>query len=111
MTLTAHQKRLSRARRTHAKAKVGQKPRLIIYRSNKAIYAQIFDDQSGKVLASASSLKGKPGIEGAKAVGVAIAQAAKKAKVTEIAFDRNGYKYHGQVKALAEGAREGGLKF
>ncbi len=111
MAQTKNELRTARARKHHAKAKVGGKTRLIIYRSNKAIYAQIFDDASGKVLASASNLKGKSGIEGAKEVGTAIAAAAKKAKVTEVAFDRNGFKYQGQVQVLADSAREAGLKF
>ena len=111
MTQVKQQKRLSRARRTHAKARAGSRPRLIVYRSLKAIYAQIMDDTTGKVICGASSLKGKSGIAGAKEVGKAIAELAKKNKITQITFDRNGYLYHGRVKALAEGAREGGLKF
>ncbi len=105
------QRRLNRARRTHAKARLSEKPRLVVYRSLKAIYAQVMDDATGKVICGASSLKGKSGIEGAKEVGVKIAELAKKNKITEITFDRNGYLYHGRIKALADAAREAGLKF
>lgn len=106
-----NQRRLSRARKTHAKARVSQKPRLIVFRSLKAVYAQIMDDKAGKVLCGASNLKGKSGMVGAKNVGTEIAKLAKANKVSEVAFDRNGYQYLGQIKALAEAAREGGLKF
>ena len=87
------------------------KPRLVVYRSSKAIYAQIVDDKAHKVVCGASSLKGKSGVVGAQEVGKAIGEMAKKNKVTTVSFDRNGYQYHGQVKALAEAARESGLKF
>ncbi len=92
-------------------------PRLSVFRSNKQIYAQLIDDQSGKTLLAASS-KVKSifeadvnKIEKSKKVGQLIAERAKEAGITTIVFDRNGYKYHGRVKSLAEGAREGGLKF
>jgi large subunit ribosomal protein L18 len=77
------------------------------------IYAQLIDDAAGKTLASANDLKIKKGTktERAAEVGKLVAEAAKKAKVETCVFDRNGYKYHGRVKALAEAAREGGLKF
>lgn len=90
-----------------------KKPRLSVYRSNSAIYAQLIDDLSGKVLAASSSLKMKKGkgAENAKQVGIEIAKLATGKKISECVFDRGGYLYHGQVKALAEGAREGGLKF
>ena len=105
-----HQK--DRAHRSHVKARVSGKPRLIVYRSNKAIYAQIFDDASGKALAGTSSLKSKKsGMEAASEVGKTIAELGGKKKVTEVVFDRNGYRYHGRVKALADAAREAGLKF
>ncbi|MCK5460901.1 50S ribosomal protein L18 [Candidatus Gracilibacteria bacterium] len=106
-----NQRRLSRARKTHAKARISQKPRLIVFRSLKAVYAQIMDDQVGKVLCGTSSLKVKSGLEGAKMVGSEIAKLAKSKKVSEVAFDRNGYQYLGQIKALADAARKGGLKF
>lgn len=108
---TKRQQRLARSRRTHAKAKSSGRPRLVVYRSLKAIYAQIVDDVAGKVLCGTSNLNGKSGMAGATEVGKAIAALAKKLKVEEVTFDRNGYLYHGQIKALADGAREGGLKF
>lgn len=91
-------------------------PRLSVYRSNKQIYAQIIDDQSGRTLAAASSLKvdeaqSVPKIEQAGIVGKSIAEQAKSAGIEHVVFDRNGYYYHGRVKQLAEAAREGGLKF
>jgi large subunit ribosomal protein L18 len=93
-----------------------ERPRLSVFRSGKNIYAQIIDDTTGKTLAAASSLKSaglKHGgnIAAAKAIGLAIADKAKAAGITLVAFDRNGYRYHGRVKALADAAREGGLKF
>lgn len=89
------------------------RPRLNVFRSNKNIFAQVIDDTKGVTLASASSLKLENGgnIEGAKAVGKMIAEAALKAGINEVVFDRGGYIYHGRVKALAEAAREAGLKF
>ena len=89
-------------------------PRLTVYRSNKQIYAQIVDDISGKTLASASSLKIEeklPKKEIATKVGELIAQNAIEACIETIAFDRNGYLYHGRVRELANGARKAGLKF
>lgn len=92
-------------------------PRLSVYRSNKAIYAQLIDDTKGVTLASASSseegLKDQKGtkVELAALVGKAIAAKAQAAGITTVAFDRGGYLYHGRVKSLADGAREGGLKF
>lgn len=93
------------------------RPRLSVYRSNKEIYAQIIDDVSGTTLAAASSkdkeidTSNKNKIEVANLVGKSLAEKAKKAGVETISFDRGGYLYHGRVKSLAEGAREGGLKF
>lgn len=92
------------------------RPRLAVYRSNKEIYAQIIDDQTGKTLVSASSLKVKDAHKGSKVeqaafVGKAIAEKAKSAGVETVVFDRGGYLYHGRIKQLAEAAREGGLKF
>lgn len=96
-----------------------ERPRLAIYRSNKYIYAQVIDDAVGRTLAAASSREkdlaapeeggGKTGI--AHSVGLALADRAKAAGVEAVVFDRRFYKYHGRVKALAEGARKGGLKF
>lgn len=95
----------------------GEKPRLSVFRSNKEIYAQIINDDEGKTLVSCSSrikdlnLQPLSKTEQSKAVGAKLAELAKAAGVETVIFDRNGYKYHGRVKALAEGAREGGLKF
>lgn len=111
MKVTKQQKRIARARKTHAKALASGKTRLVVYRSTKATYAQIVDDASGKILCGTSSLKGKTGINGAVEAGKEIAKQAKGKKVTEVTFDRNGYRYHGRIKALADAAREGGLKF
>jgi len=91
-----------------------QKPRLCVFRSNRHIYAQIIDDETGKTIASASSLQlgldGK-GAEVASKVGEALAKKAIEDSVREVVFDRSGYRYHGRVKALAESARSAGLKF
>tara|TARA_B100000929_G_scaffold107809_1_gene85302 strand:+ start:238 stop:594 length:357 start_codon:yes stop_codon:yes gene_type:complete len=93
------------------------RPRLSVFRSNKEIYAQIIDDVEGKTLASASSRDKEIASasadrkEQAGMVGKSIAEKAKKAGIDTISFDRGGYLYHGRVKSLAEGAREGGLKF
>lgn len=91
------------------------RPRLSVFRSNKYIYAQIIDDQKGQTLVSASK-KDVEKLEGtktqkARAIGMALADKAKKKKIKEVAFDRGSFAYKGRVKALAEGAREGGLKF
>jgi large subunit ribosomal protein L18 len=90
------------------------RPRLAVYRSNRQIYAQIIDDSAGVTLVSASSLKvhgGNDPISKAKAVGLALAHRAVDEGIGKVTFDRGGFKYHGRVKALAEGAREGGLEF
>ncbi len=89
-------------------------PRLTVFRSNKEIYCQIIDDTTGQTIVSASSRgheKGQAKVEVAKKVGVDLAEKAKAANVSSVIFDRSGYLYHGRVKALAEGAREGGLQF
>ena len=110
--------RKTRIRRRIRKVSFGteSRPRLSVFRSNKEIYAQLIDDISGKTLAAASSRDKDIAVQGTKteiagAVGKAIAEKAKKAGIETIAFDRGGNLYHGRVKALAEGAREGGLKF
>jgi large subunit ribosomal protein L18 len=91
-----------------------ERPRLTIYRSNTGIYAQLIDDSKGITLASTSSkvqgLKGS-NVAVATEVGKKLAENAKNAGITQVVFDRNGYLYHGKVKALADGAREGGLNF
>ena len=92
-----------------------EKPRLSVFRSNKAISVQIIDDISGQTLVAASSAqivkKGNAKIDDAKEVGKKVAELAKGKGIEKVVFDRGGYLYHGQVKALAEGARESGLKF
>lgn len=89
------------------------KPRLSVFRSNKEIYAQLVDDVNGVTIASVSSrdIKASTKQEAAAAVGKAIAERATKAGVETVAFDRNGYLYHGRIKTLADAAREAGLKF
>jgi large subunit ribosomal protein L18 len=113
--------RLDRARKTRAKISELKVRRLAVYRSSRHIYAQVIDQDGGKVLASASTLEsgvrgGLPkskgaNIQAAAIVGKRIAEKAKQAGIDTVAFDRSGYKYHGRVKALAEAARENGLKF
>jgi large subunit ribosomal protein L18 len=94
-----------------------EKPRLNVFRSNKQIYAQIIDDQTGKTLCSASSLdkeinvKNGSNVEAATAVGTLVAKRALELKIEAVVFDRGGYLYHGRVKALADAARAAGLKF
>jgi large subunit ribosomal protein L18 len=92
-----------------------EQPRLSIFRSEKHVYAQLIDDFAGKTLAEASSVSAKlekgSNTEAAAQVGKAIAEKAKSAGIGKVAFDRNGFRYHGRVKALADAAREGGLKF
>lgn len=92
-----------------------RRPRLSVFRSNTAMYVQIIDDAQGKTLASASfkelAAKGKKPVEKAMLLGKTIAEKAKKAGITEVVFDRGMYAYHGRVKAIADGAREGGLSF
>ena len=116
-TATTRQLRERRRRRIRGKvAGTAERPRLAVFRSNKGIFAQLIDDENGRTVAGASwlglakSFKGNR-IEQAAEVGKAVAAAAKKAGIETVVFDRGGYLYHGRVKALAEGAREGGLKF
>lgn len=92
---------------------VSDRPRLTVYRSNVNIYAQIIDDQKARTLVSASSkeIKGATKTDQASEVGKILAQKAKEAKITKVVFDKGAYKFHGRVKALATGAREGGLQF
>lgn len=114
---TARKRRHARLRKKVAGSY--EKPRLCVYKSLNHIYAQIVDDSKGRTLASASTLdrefKDKSGHKGnvamAKSIGQMIASRAVSAGVKRVVFDRGGYKYHGRVKALAEGAREGGLEF
>ena len=105
-------------RKTKVRAKIkgtAKRPRLSVFRSNKAIYAQLIDDEQGKTLVAASEKeikeKDKAKAEKARLVGEILAKKAIKKKIKEAVFDKGPYHYHGRVKALAEGAREGGLKF
>ncbi|HEU0248218.1 MAG TPA: 50S ribosomal protein L18 [Gaiellaceae bacterium] len=114
--LTKREARIRRHRRVRAKvAGTAERPRLVVFRSNRGIFAQLVDDESARTLASAgwTSLGKMSGskTEQAAAVGKALADAALKAGIERCVFDRGGYLYHGRVKALAEGAREGGLQF
>ena len=101
--------------RTALKARAGGRPRLSVHRTGRHIYAQIIDDAEGRTVAAASTLAGQQGpganVDAAVKVGKEIAEAAKKAGVTTVVFDRGGYLFHGRVKALADAAREGGLEF
>jgi large subunit ribosomal protein L6 len=116
-SLTVRDARLRRHRRVRAKVRgTAERPRLVVFRSNRGIEAQLVDDDAGRTLASASHLALAKSFKGdktaqAEAVGKALAAAAKKAGVDTCVFDRGGYLYHGRVKALADGAREGGLEF
>ena len=107
--LKKQEKRLTRHRRVRAKISGTSKvPRLCVFRSHQYIYAQLIDDEKGKTIAVAT---GKANIAQAKKVGKLIAKKALEKKIEKVIFDRGGYQYHGRVKAVAEGAREGGLKF
>jgi large subunit ribosomal protein L18 len=115
--VTTRQLRERRHRRVRGKVRgTAERPRLAVFRSNKGIFAQLINDDAGKTLAAMSwvnlpkSFKGDK-TEQASEVGKRLADAAKKAGVDGVVFDRGGYLYHGRVKALAEGAREGGLRF
>ena len=116
--------RIERRRRIHYRIRkhvsgTAEKPRLAVFRSNKAIYAQVIDDEQGKTLCAAASndkdlaaqCKGKNGIDAAAVVGKAIAERALQKGITTICFDRGGYLFHGRAKSLADAAREGGLVF
>jgi large subunit ribosomal protein L18 len=115
---TTTERRRARVRRAIA-TKSGDRPRLSVFRSSKQIYAQVIDDREGRTIAAASSiekamresLKTGANVEAARRVGKELAERAKSAGVNKVVFDRGAYMYHGRVKALAEGAREGGLEF
>jgi len=109
-------RRLRRRRRVRAKVRgTAQRPRISIFRSNRGISAQLVDDDAGRTVAAViwteADLKGLPRLEQAAKAGQVLAQRAKEAGIERAVFDRGGYRYHGRVKALAEGAREGGLAF
>ncbi len=113
---TAPARRLKRRRRVRAKIRgSAERPRISVFRSNRGIFAQLIDDDSGRTLASAgwteADLSSLKPMEQAQRVGTVLADRAKAAGIENAVFDRGGYQYHGRVKALAEGAREGGLNF
>jgi len=114
---TTREARLRRHRRVRGKIRgTAERPRLLVFRSNRGIFAQLVDDDAGRTLAAASWLdlgKTFSGDKSAQAaeVGKLLARNAKKAGIETVVFDRGGYLYHGRVKALADGAREGGLSF
>ena len=113
---TKPQQRLRRRRRVRAKvAGSGERPRLAVFRSNRGVGAQVIDDVRGHTLAAVNwtepELKDLPRMEQAKRAGELIASRAKDAGAETVIFDRGGYRYHGRIKALADGAREAGLKF
>jgi large subunit ribosomal protein L18 len=115
--LSTRQARARRHRRVRGKV-VGtaERPRLVVFRSNRGIDAQLIDDSAGRTVAAAGWLQAKKSFKGSKTeqaaeVGKLLAENAKNAGIEEVVFDRAGYLYHGRVKALAEGAREGGLRF
>ena len=108
--------RLRRRRRVRAKITgTAERPRISVFRSNRGVFAQLIDDSAGKTLAAVNwtedELKSLPRMDQAKRAGELLAERAKAAGVESAVFDRGGYQYHGRVKALAEGAREGGLIF
>jgi large subunit ribosomal protein L18 len=120
MAVKSHFSRKRRHRRMRAKLSgTAVRPRLNVFRSLDNIFAQVIDDESGHTVASASTIDkqlrdqmaGKSKKEQAELVGKSVAERAQAANVTEVVFDRGGYLYHGRIKALADGAREGGLKF
>lgn len=114
MKLSKNQIRLHRNRRVRAKVSgTSEKPRLSVFKSLKSMYLQVIDDAAGKTLVSAklSEIKGKNDVTGAEKLGELIAKKCKANKIEEIVFDRSGFRYHGKIKAIAEGARKGGLQF
>lgn len=119
MATSKNEARLSRKIRIRRKVNgTAERPRLVVFRSNEHVYAQVVNDQDGTTLVSASTLalsRNEAGIhgniDGAASVGREIARLAKEKDIVRVVFDRNGYLYHGRVKAVADGAREGGLEF
>jgi large subunit ribosomal protein L18 len=114
--LTKQRQRLRRRRRVRAKVRgSAERPRLAVYRSNRGVFAQLIDDDEGRTVAAVNwtekDLRGLAPMEQAKRAGELLAERAKQAGVETCVFDRGGYQFHGRVKALAEGAREGGLAF
>ncbi len=119
MTISTKERRTRRATKTRQHIKQLGMARLTVHRTPRHIYAQLFDAEGANVLVSASTvqeavakdLKGTRNVDAAKAVGKAIAERAKAAGISKVAFDRSGFRYHGRVKALADAAREAGLEF
>jgi len=114
--LTKPQKRLRRRRRVRARIRgSAERPRLSVYRSNRGVFAQLIDDDAGRTLASVSwteaDLRSLAPMEQAKRTGELLAERAKAAGIETCVFDRSGYRYHGRVAQIADGAREGGLRF
>jgi large subunit ribosomal protein L18 len=114
--LTKQQRRLRRRRRVRARVRgTAERPRLSVYRSNRGLFAQLIDDDEGRTLAAASwtekELRDLDPMERAKRTGALLAERASEAGIETCVFDRGGYRYHGRVRALAEAAREGGLRF
>jgi large subunit ribosomal protein L18 len=114
--VTAPGRRLRRRRRVRAKVRgTAERPRISVFRSNRGIFAQLVDDDAGRTLAAVSwteaDLRGLKPLDQARRAGELLADRAKAAGLEAAVFDRGGYKYHGRVRALAEGAREGGLSF
>src|ERR687891_346733 len=115
-SVTSPQRRLKRRRRVRAKVRgTAERPRIAVFRSNRGIFAQLIDDDAGRTLAAVNwieaALRGLKPMEQAAHAGGVIAERAKAIGIETAVFDRGGYRYHGRVKALAEGAREGGLTF
>lgn len=117
MTISSPQKkRLKRRRRVRAKVRgTAQRPRISVFRSNRGVFAQLIDDDAGRTLTSVNwtepELRELAPMEQAQRAGALLAQRAKEAGVGNVVFDRGGYRFHGRVRALAQGAREGGLAF
>lgn len=112
--ISKNEKRIRLKKKIRTKMRgTSSRPRLSVFRSNKFIYAQIIDDTSGKTLVQASDVKMKSGTktERAKEVGKSVAEACKGAKIDKVVFDRNGFRYTGRIKLVADAARESGLKF
>ena len=115
-TATKEARRLQRRRRVRAKVRgTAQRPRISVFRSNRGVFAQLVDDDAGRTLASVSwtepELRSLSPLEQSQRAGALLAQRAREAGVERAVFDRGGYLYHGRVRALADGAREGGLQF
>jgi large subunit ribosomal protein L18 len=121
MMAASNQRKIGRMRRKQRVRKqvlgTDAQPRVCVFRSNKHIYAQVISDYQGATLASASTLslgeagKKRTRLEAAREVGLALAKVCRERNITRVVFDRNGFLFHGQVKAVADGAREGGLEF